>query len=61
MSNTETGSEFKAIIDSMDRLSILTKINNRHVPKDLTPPTTENNQLQITIVSADEVSENKGI
>jgi hypothetical protein len=28
--NTETGSDFKAIIDDVDRLSILAKINDRH-------------------------------
>lgn len=32
MDNTETGSDFKSIIEGVDKLSILTKINNRHAP-----------------------------
>jgi len=30
MDNTETGQDFKAIIEGVDRLSLLTKINDRH-------------------------------
>lgn len=30
MDGTKTGSDFKSIIEGMDRLSIMTKINNRH-------------------------------
>ena len=50
MTNTETGGEFKAIIDGVNRLSILTKINDRHASKDTPPALAEDNQVQITIV-----------
>ena len=32
MDSTETGSDFKAIVEGVDKLSIMTKINNRHAP-----------------------------
>jgi len=37
MTNIETGGEFQAIIDGVDRLSTLSKINDRHAPKDKQP------------------------
>lgn len=30
--NTETGGDFKAIVEGVDKLSVLTKLNNRHAP-----------------------------
>jgi len=30
--NSESGSDFKAVVEGVDRISILTKINNRHAP-----------------------------
>jgi hypothetical protein len=51
MTNTQTGQDFKAIIDGVDRLSILTRINDRHAPKDK-PVIDEPQHLTITIVDA---------
>lgn len=51
MTNTETGSDFKAIVDGVDKLSILTKINYRHAqPEKVEKKCHKDNQLQITIV-----------
>jgi predicted DNA-binding protein YlxM (UPF0122 family) len=51
MTNTETGGDFKAIIDGVDRLSILAKINDRHAPPASIQQNTQNNtEKQITRV-----------
>ena len=52
MASTETGSDFKAIIDGVDKLSILTKINDRHALKGKPPAPEERKHLTITIVDA---------
>jgi len=44
MGDTKTGQEFKAIIEGVDKLSILTKINDRHPKKELA----ENNGAGVT-------------
>jgi len=41
--NTDTGSDFKAVIDGVDRLSILTKINDRHAKPAQIQQNTQNN------------------
>jgi transposase-like protein len=43
ITNSDTGSDFKAVIEGVDKLSVMTKINNRHAPPASIQQNTQNN------------------
>lgn len=47
LDNTEVGSDFKAIVDGVDRLSITTNVNERHAKPTTIQNNTQNNYSQL--------------
>lgn len=51
MDNSDTGSDFKAVIEGVDKLSVMTKINNRHaLPTSIQQNTQNNTEKTVTRV-----------